>query len=92
MLILTKIGIYVKLSTNIMECGKRPYQECTTPIRNLNDSNFKPINRKMQNVLEESFLNAYVNDCFISEPVRTATNIVRTIINANYERVDLNKR
>ena len=41
--------------------------------------------------LEESFLNIYVNECHESEPVRTASNRGRTIIDANRKKADLNK-
>ena len=45
----------------------------------------------MRTFLEESFLNAYVNECHELEPVRTATNLLHTIIDANYKKEDLNK-
>ena len=46
---------------------------------------------RCESILEESFLNAYVNECHELNPVRTATNRVQTILNANYEKADLHK-
>ena len=57
-------------------------------MENLNDYDFEPINRKMRPFSEESFLNSYVNECHESEPVRTATNIVRKIIDASYKKAE----
>ena len=50
-------------------------------MENLNDYDFEPINRKMRPFSEESFLNAYVNDCHESEPVGTQTEIVKVDLN-----------
>ena len=41
---------------------------------------------------EELFLNACVNECHESKTLRTATNRVSTIINANYDKADLSER
>ena len=59
-------------------------------MENLNECDFEPINRKMWPLLEESFINTYVSECHKSEPIRTATTRVRTILNSNYEKVDFN--
>ena len=59
-------------------------------MENLNNYDFKPINRKIQPFLVVSFLNAYINYYHESETVRMATNRVRTILDTNYEKVDLN--
>ena len=58
---------------------------------NLNDYEFKPITRNMRNVLKESFINSYVNEYHKLEYVRTVTNRVCTILNANNEKSDLHK-
>ena len=87
----TKLGIDLKFSTNTIECGEELYKECKTLMENLNDYDFEPINRKMRSFSQEPFLNTYVYDSHESEPVRTATNRVRTILEINYEKADLNK-
>ena len=40
--------------------------------------------------LEESCLNAYVNECHELEPVHTVTNRVRTILDVNNTKADSN--
>ena len=89
--ILTKLGIYLKCSTNTIEWIKRTYQGCTTPTVNIDDYDFEPINRNMRTFSEESFLNAYVNNFHELEPVHTATNRVCTIFRTKYKKSDLHK-
>ena len=40
---------------------------------------------------KESFINAYVNECFESESVISATRRMRRILDAKYKEADLNK-
>ena len=54
-------------------------------MENINDYEFEFINRKVRPFLEESFINADVNECQESELVQTATNRGRMIPDANYE-------
>ena len=86
--LLTKLGIYIKVSTNTIKCSKVPYQGCTTPMVNLDYYEFEPIHIIMCPFLEDSLLNAYVKKCHESEPVRTSNNRVCTKIDANYENAD----
>ena len=81
--LLTKLGIYLKLSTNIIECDKGLYQGFTDRMENINDHDLEPINRNMRPFSEESVLHTYVNDCHESEPARTSNNRVCRILDAN---------
>ena len=58
----TKLVTDLNISTNTIECDKGPYQRCKTPMGNLNDFNFKPINIKIRPFSEDSFPNAYINE------------------------------
>ena len=79
----TKLGIYLKFSTNTIECGEGPYQWYTTPMVNLDDYDFEIINIKMRPFLEDSFLNTYLDELHKSWPICTEIKRVRTTLNIN---------
>ena len=51
--LLNKLGIDIKISMNTIECSEGPYQGCTTPIVNIDDYDFEPINIEMRPFPEE---------------------------------------
>ena len=50
--LLAKLRIDIKNTTNTIECGEGNYQGCTTPMNNLNEDDFEPIKRKIPPFLE----------------------------------------
>ena len=62
--ILNTMVIDLTFCTNTIEYVPGPYKGCTTPMIDLNDYDFEPMNEKMLPYLEVSFINSYVNECF----------------------------
>ena len=62
----------------------------TTPMVDLGTYIFKYLNIG-EITPEELFTNAYIEEVYESEHVRTATKLLRVILNAKYENADLYK-
>ena len=56
----------------------------------LSNCDFKPLSVKIVKP-EESFINAYVNECLGSEGDISSTRIMRRILDAKHNKADLNK-
>ena len=89
--LLTNLGIDIKFS-NIIEFSEGPYQGYKSPMLILDDYKFKPVKINIRSSLDDLFLDAYINECHESEPIRAAAKTVRTILYAKYENDDLHKK
>ena len=88
--LLTTLGLGLKFSQKFIHGVEVPYKGCSAPMVDVNNYDFNIVTSKIVK-LEESFINAYVNECFEYESAISATHKMRRILDANYEKADLNK-
>ena len=73
-----------------MEADHRPFNGSTTPMVDLGTYIFKDLNTG-KFTPEESFTNAYAEEVYESQHLRTATKLLHVTLYAKYEKSDLNK-
>ena len=88
--ILTELGLNLKFFDHIIEADDGPFKGSTTPMVDLGTYEFKILNTG-EITPEESFTNAYVEEVYWLENVRTATKRLRVILDAKYEKADLHE-
>ena len=88
--LLTELGLNLKFPEHVTEADDGPFNRSTTPMVDLGMYVFKYLN-KGEITHEELFNNAYVEEVYESEHVRTVTKRLRVILDAKYEKVDLHK-
>ena len=62
-----------------------------SPMANLNGYDFKIVNGKMRPLLEDSFLDKCVSECYKSKPAHNRDKILHKILSAICENADLDK-
>ena len=87
--ILTAQGLDLEFSENIIIGGKGPYKICSVLMVDLSNHDFTSITYKTVKP-EESFINSYVDKCLKSESAISSTISMCRIIDAKYEKSDLN--
>ena len=88
--VLTALGLNLKLSDHFIEADYGTFKSLTLPMIDMvthewncsNTGNITP---------EETFMNAYAEEIHELEKVRTSTKLLRVILDAKYEKADLNK-
>ena len=88
--LLSALGLDIKFSDNVIHIGEGPYKGCYAPMVDVDNYNFNILTAKTFKP-EESFINAYVSECFESEGAISATLIMYIILDTKYEKADLNK-
>ena len=89
--ILTVLLLNLKFSEHVIKSDYVPFFfKSTAPKVDFGPYQFKYLNTG-ENTPEEYFLNAYVDEVYELKHVLTSTKILRTIVYAKYEKVDLNK-
>ena len=88
--LLTALVLYLKLSENGIHGREGPYKVCSAPMVDVDNYDFNILKAKTFKP-EESFINTYVSECFESDSAIRATHIMRRILDAKYEKLDLNK-
>ena len=80
----------LKFSDQVIKSDARVFKGYITPMVDLGTYEFKYLNtRKI--TPEESFTNVYAKELYESEHVRTSTKLLHVILDAKYEKADLNK-
>ena len=88
--LLTALGLDIKFSENIILGGDGTFIGCSAPIVDVSTYDFKTLTDNKVKP-EESFINAYVNECLESEGKMSSTRIIFRILVTKYEKADLNK-
>ena len=88
--LLTALGLDIMFSEIIINDGEVPYKGFSAPMVDVNNYDFNILTGKTVKP-EESFINLYVSECFESESEISATLRMRRILDAKYEKADLNK-
>ena len=88
--LLTALGLDLRFSENVIIGREKPYEGWSAPMVDISNNKFKYITDK-NNKPEESFVNLYVNKCFESNNAKSPTRRMRKLLDAKYEKADLNK-
>ena len=88
--LLNALGLDLNFSSNIIIGGDGPYEGCSASMDDLINYEFKPLTEKIDK-LEESFINSYVNKCHEFKSTIISTRKICSILNAKYEKANLNK-
>ena len=88
--LLTALGLDLKFYENIILGGDGPYKGCSAPMVDVSTYDFKPLTENKVKP-EESFINVYIDECLDSEGTISSTPRIRRILDAKYEKDDLNK-
>ena len=88
--LLTALGLYIKFSDNFIIGGEGEYEGLSAPMFDVSNYDFKSITDKTVKP-EESFVNSYVDKCLESDSAINSTRSMRRILDAKYEKSDLNK-
>ena len=88
--LLTALGLDLKFSEDIIMGGEGPYEECSEPIVDLSNYEFKPLTENTVK-LEESFIKLYVDELLKSKSSTSSTRRTPRILYAKYEKSDLGK-
>ena len=88
--LLTALGLDLKFSENISIGGDGPYERCSETMVDLRYYKFEYLRDKIVKP-EESFINWYVNECLKYESTISSMLIMCIILDAKYEKADLNK-
>ena len=86
----TELVPNLKLSDHLIEADDGPFKGSKTPMIDLGMYEFKSLNKE-KITPKELFTNDYVEEVYESEHVHTATKLLRVILDAKYENVDLIK-
>ena len=87
--LLTESGLDLKLSEHVIKADDRPFKGSKIPMVDLGTYIFKYLNTE-KITPDESFTNAYVKEFYESEHIRTATKLLRVLLDAKYKKADLN--
>ena len=88
--LLTPLGLNLKISDHVIKSNDGPFKGSKSPMIHMGTYEFYDLNTG--NITpEESFTNAYTEEINESEQVHTSTKQLRIILDAIYEKVDLNK-
>ena len=79
--LLATLGLAIRFYKNVMHGGEGPYKGCSAPILDINNYDFNVLIAKTVKP-QESFINAYINECFESESAISATRRMRRILDA----------
>ena len=88
--LLTALGMDFKFFDNVIIGGERLYEWCSTTMFEVRNYYFKSITDKTVKP-EESFINSYIEEEFESGNAIKPTHRMRRILDANYEKSDLNE-
>ena len=88
--LLTTLGMDLKFSDNVIIGEEVTYKWCSSPMFYVSNYNFKSIIDKTVKP-EESFFNLYIDKCHESDSAINSTRIMRRILDAKYQKDDLNK-
>ena len=88
--LLTALGLDLKFSENIILGGDGPFKSCSAPMVYVSTYEFKPLTDNKVKP-EESFINVYTDKYLESEGKISSTRRIRRILDARYEKDDLNK-
>ena len=80
----------LKFSEKTIIIGEVTYEGCLAPMVDLRNYDFKSLTDNIVK-LEESFINLYVDECLESESTISSTRRMRILLDARYEKSDLNK-
>ena len=86
----TALGLYLQFSENVIMGSDGTYEGWSTPMIDVSNYYFKPLIEKIVK-LKESFINAYVNNFLESEGTMSSTRKMSILLDAKYQKVDLNK-
>ena len=87
--LLTAIGIYIMFSKNVMIVREEAYEGCLAPMVDKSNQKFPYIPDKTVKP-EDLFINSYVKKCLKFNNAISSTCRMRRIIDAKYEKSDLN--
>ena len=88
--VLTALGLNLKCSGNVIHGVEGPYKGCSAPMVDVNNYDFNTLTTKTVKP-EESFINVHVSECFESKIAISETRRMRRILDAKYEKADINK-
>ena len=88
--LLTALGLDLKFSENIILGGDRPFKGCSVSMVDFITYDFKPLTDNKVKP-EESFINAYFNECPKSEDTISSTCRIHRILDVKYENYGLNQ-
>ena len=83
--LLTELGLNLKLSKHVIKADDGPFMGATAHMVDLGAYVFRDLNTGEINP-EESFTEAYVEEVYESENIRTAPNLLRIILDSKYEK------
>ena len=69
----------------------RPNEGCTSHIVGISTYYYEPMNLKDRVKTEDSFMNAYIKECFESENICSSTKILQKILDKKYKKADFKK-
>ena len=87
--LLTALGLDIKFSENIILGGDGTLKGCSAPIVDISTYDFKPLTDNKVKP-EESFINAYVNECLESKGIIISALKIRRTLDVKYQKSDLN--
>ena len=85
----TELWLNLKLSEHVIKADDGPLKGPISPMIYLCTYQFKDLNT-VKIIPEELFMNAYVEEVFESEHVRTSNKLLRTLLDDKYEKAYLN--
>ena len=88
--LLNAMGMDLKFYDNVVIGGEGPYKGCSSPMVDVSYYNFTYITDKTVKP-EESFVKLYVGKCLKSNSAISSTRRMIIILDAKYEKADLNK-
>ena len=86
--LITTLGLNIRFSENIIIGGDGPFKGCSAPMLDVSTYEFKLLTEKKVKP-EESFINAYVDECLDSEGTISSTRRIHIILDAKYKKADL---
>ena len=88
--LLTSLGLNLEFLDHIVEADGGHLKGSTEPMFDLGAYKFKYLNTG-KSTPEEYFMNSCIDEVHELEQLRTSTKRLRTILDAKYEKADLNK-